>query len=150
MIARTLLALMLCPFLGALSGSWLVHKVMGWLATGRLRLPFVLDPAYGVLAGLGVGMVLAGIMIWCFSRGSRTPQRALADLIIIPMAIIALVDAFHLTETTWAVTAVAWLLGLVLCLIAVRTYRSAGQRALPEEPEEEPDAAPVPPEDEYL
>ncbi|MFQ6134148.1 MAG: hypothetical protein ACE5R4_19045, partial [Armatimonadota bacterium] len=146
MIARTLLALLVCPFLGAVTGRWVMEKADGWLRAGGLGVPLHVDPAYGALGGLGVGAVFAGVMIWCFGRGRRSPQRALADLVIIPLASLGLLNAFYLTESTSAVAAVAWLLGLLLCLIAFGRHLV---REDEEVAEDEPSALPLLPEDEY-
>ncbi|MFQ6099122.1 MAG: hypothetical protein ACE5O2_15430 [Armatimonadota bacterium] len=150
MTTRSFLAIVLCPVLGIVSGSWIGAVLLPWgLAragysspTGTMDLlPYVL---FAAAAGLLVGLAWAPILIWLFARGSASPQRALADLVTIGLGTVAFADGVcglawrvgagslrlsSLIEAAWpklwATTCVVWLLGLSLSLVAFRRARKA-------------------------
>ncbi len=126
MIARSLLALILCPTLGAVSGSWLFTHALTLVESigfgdSVARMRGLGEVTYGALGGLALGVVFGLVLMWCFARGPGSPQRALGDLIVIALAVVGLLDAFFLVETSWAwpATAIIWLLGFLLALIGL-------------------------------
>jgi len=137
MIARGFLALALCPGLGILTGGWLAQQVTAlarrvqppgadWGKTALIGT----DLLYGAVAGCAVGLVFALTVIWCAGRGPRSAQRALADLLLIVLGLLFIVDwvtyvglvpnAAELWAKLLPVTAGVWGLGLALSVVAMR------------------------------
>ncbi|MGD8238726.1 MAG: hypothetical protein PVH68_09255 [Armatimonadota bacterium] len=136
MIARSVLAFALCPGLGILAGGWLGQQVTslsraaasadadsgGGLIGG--------DLLYGAAAGCAVGLFFAIALIWCAKRGPQSAQRALADLLLIALGLLFIVDwvtyvglvpdAAELWAKLLPVNAGMWLLGLALSVVAMR------------------------------
>ena len=143
MTSRSFLAIVLCPTLGLVAGSWVAVEAIPWAlstlghppaggAVGELQ-----HMLYGAAGGVVVGLIWSGVMIWLFARGPGSPQRALADLITIALACAGLVDGGlglanlrglvtpgeRVWHGLWSGTAIVWLLGLALSLIAFRRAR---------------------------
>jgi hypothetical protein len=146
MIARGLLALILCPGLGILSGGWLAQQVTtlaratqpsaGEAGTAPL---FGMDLLCGAAGGCVVGLLFALTLIWCARRGPGSAQRAFADLLLIGLALLFLVDwvtyiglvprAAELWASLLPVNVVVWLLGLALSVVAMRKARRVRRMA---------------------
>ena len=137
MIVRSLLALMLCPGLGILSGAWLGRQATLLVRAARFGASEVndaslvsLDIVYGAGLGCVAGLIFAVMLIWCARRGHRSTQRALADLLVVALSLLFIADcitymglvprAAELWPKLLAANAGVWLLGLLLTVLAVR------------------------------
>jgi hypothetical protein len=137
MIVRAFLALTLCPVLGVLTGTWLTQQVAA--ISSKTQLPAVSESPttlmgmgllHGAAAGCAIGFLYAVTLIWCARRGPHSPQRALADLVIITLGLLFVVDwvtyiglvpnADELWMKLLAVNAGVWLFGLLLSVVAMR------------------------------